>query len=450
MAYPIFPSTGDPVEWATIVGPNGGELSVPDGTDAVDVEWQVFTDRPDCTVYEVLSSVKLPRPGEVLKRYRPTSTGGLKEGLVPTYTAFATITDKLSVANYSCRQDEQHPHVWKITVMYRGSEDPTTVPAQVSSESSEYQTSEWIDADGRPVENSAYDPILGGMPVQRNQRFIRITRNVPWTLWDMDRGAAFENTLNLAPFVLSRQVRMVGTPAVPTAVVLPPGTVRIKRITEQEVVYRPHPVAASRLTHWRVTAELHIDRREIRMPDGSRVPTRHRFVTADAGYRMLDAGGQVVPIMQGAVPANEMQLLNGRGKPLHKPQPPTPVALSTPGAVQTVPDYYVTYKDRPLTVGPPGVLANDQAGAEVLSMDVTSLKGGTVVKAGDTGGFTYTPPAGYTGWDEFTYKAKVLLDESNNTRVFIHVRDDAGPVWLFFAPYEYADWTPLAPLLANW
>lgn len=85
----------------------------------------------------------------------------------------------------------------------------------------------------------------------------------------------------------------------------------------------------------------------------------------------------------------------------------------------------------------------------MLSSDSTTAKGGTVTVPA-TGGFVYTPAAGFSGWDVFTYKAKKLLDESNTTSVYVRVRDDSGPVWLFFEPYKYADWSPLAPILANW
>jgi hypothetical protein len=347
------------------------------------------------------------------------------------------------VTGYSGRQEANEPNVWLVTVRYAGLDNPAALPSEVNSESIEYTTHEWIDADHRPVENSAHDPILGGMPVSRNQKMIRITRAIPWESWDMDLGCDYENTLNQSPFVLSRQVRG-GNP-----VALPPGYVRIKRITEQEIVYAHNPTTASRKSYWRVTVELHVDKRVIRLPDGRVVPVRHRWPVADAGYRELNAGGQPVPICQGSLPANEFQLLNGAGKVLYKAPPKDPVVLTPPGDVEAIGDYYVAYKNTTLTVAAPGVLANDEAGATVASNTSPTLHGGTAAVDPD-GGFTYTPDTGFTGWDEFEYIAEKGGDTSNSTTVFVLVRDDAGPVWLFFSPYRYADWTPLAPLLANW
>src|SRR5207248_2603676 len=72
-------------------------------------------------------------------------------------------------------------------------------------------------------------------------------------------------------------------------------------------------------------------------------------------------------------------------------------------------DSYSTTRNTTLSVNAAaGVLANDtDADADVLtvsSFDASSVHGGTVV-VNTNGGFTYTPPTGYSGADSFTYSA---------------------------------------------
>jgi hypothetical protein len=66
-------------------------------------------------------------------------------------------------------------------------------------------------------------------------------------------------------------------------------------------------------------------------------------------------------------------------------------------------DTYTTPKGRPLVVEAPGPLAND-VGYDInsLNADLTSANGGDVTM-NDDGSFEYTPPAGYSGVDTFTY-----------------------------------------------
>lgn len=74
-------------------------------------------------------------------------------------------------------------------------------------------------------------------------------------------------------------------------------------------------------------------------------------------------------------------------------------------------DQYTIAPDTSLTVGAaPGVLANDRGVGGVAGMTVigstNSLAGGIVVVNAD-GSFTYTPPAGFTGTDSFSYLASL-------------------------------------------
>jgi hypothetical protein len=89
--------------------------------------------------------------------------------------------------------------------------------------------------------------------------------------------------------------------------------------------------------------------------------------------------------------------------------------LSSPGAAD---DAYLTGKDTPLSVAPPGVLAND-SDPDSISLTAGLESGphqGTLSLSAD-GLFTYTPTVGFTGVDTFTYAASdgVLTDVAQVT-----------------------------------
>ena len=75
-------------------------------------------------------------------------------------------------------------------------------------------------------------------------------------------------------------------------------------------------------------------------------------------------------------------------------------------APSAIPDNYSTPHDVALTVGAPGVLANDTDpdGDALTAQLVSSPPNGTVALLSD-GSFTYTPNAGFTGDDSFSYTA---------------------------------------------
>jgi len=97
-------------------------------------------------------------------------------------------------------------------------------------------------------------------------------------------------------------------------------------------------------------------------------------------------------------------------------------ATSTPATVSitvtnTAPragnDSYLVTANTPLTIAAPGVLANDlDAESPTLrSVKATDPAHGSVTLQPD-GGFTYTPAAGYTGPDSFTYQASDGITQS--------------------------------------
>ena len=92
------------------------------------------------------------------------------------------------------------------------------------------------------------------------------------------------------------------------------------------------------------------------------------------------------------------------------------------------PDPYSTDEDVPLTVGAPGVLANDKdaEGDALGAAVVSSPANGTVTLSAD-GSFVYAPNANWHGTDSFTYKANDGRADSNVTSVTIEVRPVNDP-----------------------
>ncbi|GAB3840332.1 LamG-like jellyroll fold domain-containing protein [Kribbella italica] len=91
-------------------------------------------------------------------------------------------------------------------------------------------------------------------------------------------------------------------------------------------------------------------------------------------------------------------------------------------------DAYGTVEGKPLTVSAPGVLANDTDanGNDLTAGGATQPANGTVTLAAD-GSFTYTPKAGFSGTDTFTYKASDGTAASAATTVTITVEPDEQP-----------------------
>ena len=88
-------------------------------------------------------------------------------------------------------------------------------------------------------------------------------------------------------------------------------------------------------------------------------------------------------------------------------------------------DTYVTHEDTPLSVGAPGVLANDNDAADgtttLTAVLVTGPSNGALSFNPD-GSFSYTPNLNFNGTDSFTYKAKDAGNlQSNEATVTITV-----------------------------
>ena len=92
-----------------------------------------------------------------------------------------------------------------------------------------------------------------------------------------------------------------------------------------------------------------------------------------------------------------------------------------------VDDSYTTAQDTPLSVPAPGVLANDSDtdGDPLTAVLVPNGTPGSVTLNAD-GSFTYTPPAGFSGSDHFTYQASDGTALSNLATVNITVTATGG------------------------
>ncbi len=95
------------------------------------------------------------------------------------------------------------------------------------------------------------------------------------------------------------------------------------------------------------------------------------------------------------------------------------------GSPVAVDDGYTTPQDTTLVVDAPGVLANDIDTDPLTVAVVADPTHGVLALAAD-GGFTYTPDAGYSGSDSFTYEASDATVDSNPATVRITVGAGAG------------------------
>jgi VCBS repeat-containing protein len=91
-------------------------------------------------------------------------------------------------------------------------------------------------------------------------------------------------------------------------------------------------------------------------------------------------------------------------------------------------DSYTTAENTPLTVGSPGVLANDSdPDSDPLTAQVVSQPSHGTLSLGADGSFTYTPASTYSGSDSFAYKASDGALDSNAAAVSIAVNAARPP-----------------------
>jgi subtilisin-like proprotein convertase family protein len=123
------------------------------------------------------------------------------------------------------------------------------------------------------------------------------------------------------------------------------------------------------------------------------------------------------------------------------------------GAPLSFDDAYSTSPNTPLVIPAPGVLANDvNTGGGAMTAAVFSVPtAGTVTLSAD-GGFTYVPPASFTGSVSFTYRAANAIGAGNVATVTITVGAGTGPIAVndtYSTPYVTTLTVPAPGVLAN-
>jgi Bacterial Ig domain len=97
------------------------------------------------------------------------------------------------------------------------------------------------------------------------------------------------------------------------------------------------------------------------------------------------------------------------------------VAAAAPAPVAANDSYNTAY-GQALTVAAPGVLANDNTnGGGALSAALVAGPASGTVSLSASGGFTYTPPSGFSGAATFTYRASNTNGLSNSATVTVTV-----------------------------
>ncbi|MEO5712506.1 MAG: Ig-like domain-containing protein [Luteolibacter sp.] len=122
--------------------------------------------------------------------------------------------------------------------------------------------------------------------------------------------------------------------------------------------------------------------------------------------------------------------------------------IGTTGGGNTAPvavaDSYSTGTNTPLAISAAGVLANDtDAQANLLTAAINAGPGHGTVTLNPNGSFTYTPTAGYTGADSFTYHANDGSMDSNIATVSISIGTVTGANVLLNGSFEsnFSNWT---------
>jgi hypothetical protein len=99
------------------------------------------------------------------------------------------------------------------------------------------------------------------------------------------------------------------------------------------------------------------------------------------------------------------------------------ISVQTVQGPLAVDDSYVTATDTPLIVERPGVLANDRSDGQALMvlLDAGPDRGTLILK--ESGAFEYTPKAGFSGVDRFTYVITGAEGKLNVATVTIIVKE---------------------------
>jgi N-acetylglucosamine-6-sulfatase len=156
---------------------------------------------------------------------------------------------------------------------------------------------------------------------------------------------------------------------------------------------------------------------------------RELYDLASDPYELTNVANQPAYAEIQASLAAELQRLKSEGGP-------PPPANRAPVAGD---DAFATMQDTALSVAAPGVLANDSdADGNPLSASKLADPSHGSLTLNANGSFTYTPAAGFSGTDSFSYQASDGTAQSNTATVTITVTPSGGGSNLVFAPSEDA------------
>ena len=450
----------DAVVWAKILPGHEHSDNHRDGTRSYRTTWQVRVNAANVTAAAVRASTRIPAEGFPLFSHVPASDPLLLGTYVRTDPLVVVDADAVVVLR-DVRQSPD-PYYFEVTVYYEGADDPTAVTPEVTSEEVAYQEFLTFDVNGKPVMNSAFDPIDGGMPSEGFYKRVTITRNLPYNSWHQKKGDPYRKTLNGSDFVYSGQVGSGHPDPIGSGdpVKELPGQVLLDSIREVRVerTKKTGGTYAERF-YWRVTAELLIDITRVRLTNGTSTLRRHRWVVPDAGYndfQQVEAGPPVKwgkrAITVRSQPVSQPQLLNGQGVRLLPDRIDditfSPHTETSTNGAGLRPDFYACEGGSGTFVvsDGQGVLANDTGVTSVEVVDNPSSEAGTLtLNAG--GGFTFTRVSGFVGWASFTYKP---TGGDNADKQTCHILVGVVPNLLYFDRYRFSNWSDISALLEGW
>jgi hypothetical protein len=115
--------------------------------------------------------------------------------------------------------------------------------------------------------------------------------------------------------------------------------------------------------------------------------------------------------------------------------------------------FWATATGEEFTIPAPGVMAGSTAISVETVTQPTQISPGGAFALNSDGSFTYRSKAGFTGWDFFTYRELLEVNEAGNVYsddLVVQILVGVRPVYLAFDRYRYADWTALSALLEDW
>ncbi len=152
--------------------------------------------------------------------------------------------------------------------------------------------------------------------------------------------------------------------------------------------------------------------------DGKPYPyAREQYSVTLPALKTVDA--ILTPVSVGALPIFDRRLDRGMLAYL--------AVAASDGVLLARDDRYSVGKNQSLTVGMPGVLANDDPASDVEARPVADPHYGELTLSPE-GGFSYTPYSGYSGGDSFTYRTHRGEESSNIATVTITIVNHAPEV----------------------